>query len=134
MSTEPPAFAAEPHRIAYREPGDLGALRTYVTSYAERAGLPSSRSGLLALAVSELATNTLLYTAGGGTMVLWAEPGEIVCEVHDQGPISSRPAVARMPAADAPSGRGLALVDEVCDEVRTYSTAQATVVQVRMRL
>ncbi|WP_144126585.1 ATP-binding protein [Catellatospora sichuanensis] len=134
MSAEPPVFDTEPHRIAYREAGDLGKLRTHVTSYAERAGLPSSRSGLLALAVSELATNTLMYTAGGGTMVLWAEPGEIVCELHDQGPVGGRPAPARMPAADAPSGRGLAIVDQVCDEVRTYHTDKATVVQVRMRL
>ncbi|MEV0461027.1 ATP-binding protein [Catellatospora methionotrophica] len=132
MSTE--RHATEPHRVPYREAGDLGTLRTYVTSYAEKAGLPASRSGLLALAVSELATNTLMYTAGGGTMVLWAEPGEIVCELHDQGPVASRPAPALMPAADAPSGRGLAIVDEVCDEVRTYRTDQSTVVQVRMRL
>ncbi|MEK8105703.1 hypothetical protein NKG94_12165 [Micromonospora sp. M12] len=40
---------------------------------------------LLTLAVSELATNTLQHTTGGGWVRLWAEPGQLFCDIVDRG-------------------------------------------------
>ena len=37
------------------------------------------------MAVSELATNTLQHTTGGGLVRILAEPGRVCCEVVDRG-------------------------------------------------
>ena len=73
--------------LSYDEPGDLagGARvrpgRAPATSACPRRGPTCSR-----LAVSELATNTLQHTAGGGRVRLWAEAGRLLCDVDRPGP------------------------------------------------
>ncbi|MCM4082022.1 ATP-binding protein [Paractinoplanes hotanensis] len=99
----------------YAEPGDLAHVREFVRTGATRLGLPEHRAELLTLAVSELATNTLQHTAGGGLVRLHSAGGRIVCDVIDGG--SVRALGRAMPAADALRGRGLAIVERVCDEV-----------------
>lgn len=118
--------------IEYRRPTDLAAVRGFVQGAAEQAGLAPARAQLLALAVSELATNTLEHTAAGGLVTVWAEPDAVLCEVHDQGPLAAREVSRPMPAATAVRGRGLAIVERVCDEVSLHTVAGATVVRLRM--
>ncbi|BCJ76954.1 hypothetical protein CS0771_64980 [Catellatospora sp. IY07-71] len=109
---------------------DLAGVRVLIRDRAVAAGLPIGRAELLMLAVSELMSNTLEHTGGGGVVRLWAEAGVLVCEVEDHQPAGSRPVRRVMPAADAPRGRGLALVEQVCD---TVSVARGgAVVQLRM--
>lgn len=109
---------------------DLAAVRRLVRERAVAAGLAVARAELLMLAVSELVSNTIEHTGGGGVVRVWAEAGAVVCEVADRRPGGSRPSgVAVMPAADAIRGRGLAIVERVCDVV---SLADDRTVQVRM--
>ena len=60
--------------MAYQVATDVRALRAFVSAGALARGLPAERVELLTLAVSELATNTLQHTTGGGWVRLWAEP------------------------------------------------------------
>jgi anti-sigma regulatory factor (Ser/Thr protein kinase) len=99
-----------------------------VRAYAIQAGLTPARADLLMLAVSELATNTLLYTSDGGLVEMRAEDGGVVCEVTDHGPVTCRTARS-MPPADASSGRGLAIVHLVCDDVAMRTEGARTVVR-----
>jgi len=125
--------AAEPTGvITYATPGDLRRVRALVRDCATALGLPATRVELLALAVTELATNTLQHTTGGGRISLWRDGGRLFCDVVDAGPV--RVFGRRMPAADAVSGRGLAIVERVCDEVTTSTGPDGTLVRLRMDL
>jgi anti-sigma regulatory factor (Ser/Thr protein kinase) len=118
--------------MVYRLITDLAAVRSFVCSRAIALGLDPSRAEMLMLAVNELATNTLQYTGGGGQVQLWAEKGQLVCDVVDQGPVRS---FGRgMPPADAVRGRGLAIVELVCDHVAAFASAHGTVVRMRLGL
>ncbi|MEV4416519.1 ATP-binding protein [Catellatospora sp. NPDC049609] len=117
--------------VTFDAAGDLARVRAFVRAWAVEAGLVPARADLLMLAVSELMSNTLEHTGGGGVVRLWAEGGSLVCEVADARPAGSRRAgAALMPAADAPRGRGLAIVEQVCDEVSLKGDGSA--VQLRM--
>ncbi|MEH1165236.1 ATP-binding protein [Micromonospora sp. CPCC 205539] len=121
-----------PDTMAYQVANDLRALRAFVSTRALARGLSPHRVELLALAVSELATNTLQHTTGGGHVRLWAEADQLVCDVVDRGP--TRAFGRGMPAADAVRGRGLAIVEQVCDEVAVLTRPKETVVRIRLGL
>ncbi len=126
-AAEPPAGSAE---MTYDRAGDLAVVREFVRVEAARLGLPAHRAELLIIAVSELATNTLQHTSGGGRVRMWAEPDLLVCEVLDHGPM--RALHHAMPAAESPRGRGLAIVERLCDEVTISTGPDGT--RVRLRL
>ena len=127
-----PPPATSPGETSYRVPGDLALVRRFVRAESERMGLSRVRADLLAVAVSELATNTLQHTGGGGVVRIWAEPGRVRCEVVDGG---VPPGFGRaMPAADQPRGRGLAIVERICDEVAIHPDGTGTAVRLGMFL
>ena len=110
MPEPPAAFAGVgPDTLSYSRVDDLAAVRGFVRARSQALGLPPERVGTLLVAVSELATNTLRHTAGGGRVRVFAEPGFVVCDVVDSGP--PREFGREMPAPDAVSGRGLAIVE-----------------------
>ena len=113
-----------PDEMSYDRPADLAEVRAFVRARAGDLGLPERRADLLTLAVSELATNTLQHTAGGGRVRLRVERGRLLCDVIDQGPV--RLLGRAMPAAQEIRGRGLAIVERVCDEVGIESENGST--------
>ncbi|WP_307850662.1 ATP-binding protein [Micromonospora sp. H61] len=125
-----PTHAAD--TMAYQLATDIRALRAFVSAGALARGLSAERVELLTLAVSELATNTLQHTTGGGWVRLWAEPDQLFCDVVDQGP--TRAFGRSMPAADSVRGRGLAIVEQICDEVAVLTSPGETVVRIRLSL
>jgi anti-sigma regulatory factor (Ser/Thr protein kinase) len=118
--------------MRYRLVSDLAAIRAFVHDRAIALGLPGERADLLTLAVNELATNTLQYTREGGEVQVWAESGQVFCDVVDQGPVRSFG--GPMPSADAVRGRGLAIVELVCDHVAAFAGARGTVVRMQLGL
>ena len=129
MNAQP---ATAPYEAFYRLPGDLAPLRDFVRLHATTLGLSGDRADLLTLAVSELATNTLQHTTGGGRVRLWASDGRVLCDVIDGGPMRTlgRP----MPAAEALRGRGLAIVERICDEVGVEPATEGTRVRLALKL
>ena len=132
MSEQPEGHSAVEDTMSYSAAAELSAVRAFVHARGLALGLPARRADLLTLAVSELATNTLQYTAGGGRVRLWSEPGRLFCEIFDRGPVHA--ALRDMPNADALRGRGLAIVDRVCDAVSTHALAQGTLVRLTFNL
>ena len=122
----PPARA---EHLAYR--GDLRPVRDFVTRFAQRSGLDPDRAADLVLAVGELAANTLRHTSGGGVVHAWRAPGEVICQVTDQGRISD-PLVGRRRPPDA-SGLGIWVVHQVCDLVELRTGRSGTAVRVHLR-
>jgi anti-sigma regulatory factor (Ser/Thr protein kinase) len=125
----PPATAA---RLRYRD--NLRAVRDVVTDYAEHAGLAPGRSTDLVLAVSEVAANTLRHTEGTGLLQVWADGGEIICQVSDSGQIADPLAGRRRPAAESFRHGGLWVVNQICDLVELRSGPDGTVVRMHVRL
>jgi serine/threonine-protein kinase RsbW len=126
------ASATRPAEIGYGVPADLIRVRDFVRAEATAHGMKPPRADMLTVAVSELATNTLQHTTGGGRVRIWAEPGMIRVDVVDQGP--PRPLGRPMPAADAPRGRGLPIVEKVCDSVEVSTGPEGTRVRLGMRV
>lgn len=123
---------AEREELAFTAHG-LGAIRGLVAQQASRAGLPETVREDLVLAVNELATNSVQYGGGGGTLRIWRELGALVCDVRDRGFISDPLAGRRRPPVDQYGGRGLWLVNRLCDLVQIRSSPDGTVVRVHMR-
>jgi anti-sigma regulatory factor (Ser/Thr protein kinase) len=113
----------------------LRAVRRAVAEFAEAVGLSRPRVADLTLAANELVGNTMAHAGGRGTLSLWARDGYLVGQVRDAGHIAD-PLAGRVPVlADAgPGGRGLLLVNLLCDLVRIHTTSGATTIRIRMRI
>ena len=117
---------------------ELRALRLFVQDLALRAGLPAHRVPDLCLAVNEVATNTLEHTHASGVLSVWQDPDtdSLICEITDSGQLHDR-LVGRMPTDErGPHGRGLMLVNSLCDlvEIPTGQIGAGTTVRLHMRL
>lgn len=124
-----PAPPADHEQLLFTRMG-LSAVRNLVAARAEAGGLSVVTGEELVLAINELATNSVQYGGGGGTLRIWSEPGAFVCEVRDRGFIRD-PLVGRLaPPVDQHGGRGLWLVNQLCDLVQIRSAPSGTVVRV----
>jgi anti-sigma regulatory factor (Ser/Thr protein kinase) len=112
----------------------LTDLRDIVFHRAEDAGLTTDRALDLVLAINELASNSAVHSGGAGVVRLWSEGATLVCEVADEGLIEDPLAGRRRPEPSDAYGRGLFLVNQVCDLVQIRSGPGGTVVRVRMAL
>ena len=111
-------------------PRDLPATRRTVAQYARRVGLSEEQVEVLELAASELATNSIRYGGGSGTLAMWLERDAVVIEFTDAGHLAD-PLTGRLtPPLEAPGGRGLYLVNQLCDLVQLRSSPRGTTVRV----
>jgi anti-sigma regulatory factor (Ser/Thr protein kinase) len=126
----PPA----PGAMSYRYTTDLAAIRAVVHRYALQAGLPEPRAIDLVLAVSEVAANTVRHAKSPGSLKIWYDSAEIVCQIHDEGTITDPLAGRRRPSLDALGGHGLWIVNQVCDQVDMHSDETGTTIRLHMKL
>jgi anti-sigma regulatory factor (Ser/Thr protein kinase) len=120
--------------MSYRYTTDLAAVRAVVHRYAKQAGLPESRAIDLVLAVSEVAANTVRHAKSPGSLKIWYDSVEIVCQIQDEGFISDPLAGQRRPSLDAMGGHGLWIVYQVCDDVEIRSDEMGTTIRLHMAL
>jgi anti-sigma regulatory factor (Ser/Thr protein kinase) len=123
---------AEHEELAFTV-GGLSAVRALVARCGSEAGLGEMAREDFVLAVNELATNSVQHGGGGGMLRVWQEPGALVCDVRDRGFIEDPLAGRRRPPIDQYGGRGLWLVNRLCDLVQIRSSPSGTVVRVHMR-
>lgn len=122
----------------FRSPRELPAVRDFVETLASKAGLPAQRVADLCLAVNEVATNTLVHTNQAGILSIWQDPdtNSLICEISDSGQLRDR-LVGRIPPAQSePHGRGLIMVNVLCDlvEIPTGRIGTGTTVRLHMQL
>jgi len=128
-----PAPGGEVNELAFAR-GSLAELRRAVLDWATAQTLGIERAEELVLAVDELATNSIRYGGGTGRLRCWREGATLLCEVRDAGWIEA-PLVGReRPAPDAQGGRGMWLVNQLCDLVQIRSAPAGSVVRVHKRL
>lgn len=112
----------------------LAELRHTIAAWATANGLGAERTDELVLAVDELASNSIRHGGGAGTLRWWREDEALLCEVRDEGWIPARLAGHVRPGTDARCGRGLWLVNQLCDLVQIRSAPAGSAVRVHKRL
>src|SRR5260370_10526275 len=128
----PPPDLDDP--MSYTYTTDLAAIRAVVHRYAIQAGLTEARAIDLTLAVSEVAANTIKHAKSPGSLKIWYDTNEIVCQIHDEGIITDPMAGRREPSLDALGGHGLWIVNQVCDNVGMQSDESGATISLHMNL
>jgi anti-sigma regulatory factor (Ser/Thr protein kinase) len=114
---------------------NLSEVRALAETQARRAGLAEERIVDFVIAVSEIAANTVRHARTQGSMDIWSDAGEIICEMRDGGVIADPASAGRQPpAADASGGHGLWLARQICDTVELHSDSEGTVIRLHMSL
>jgi anti-sigma regulatory factor (Ser/Thr protein kinase) len=114
---------------------NLSEVRILAETQARSAGLAEDRIIDFVIAVSEVAANTVRHAQSPGSMEIWSEAGEIVCEIRDSGVIADPEGAGRQPpAADASGGHGLWLVHQICDKVELRSDSSGTTIRLHLSL
>jgi anti-sigma regulatory factor (Ser/Thr protein kinase) len=109
-------------------------LRSSVYDRATAVGLGAQRARDLVLAVIEASSNSIVHGGGCGTLRSWRTPHALVHEITDRGHIRDPLVGRRQPSHDQVKGRGLWLVNELCDLVQLRSSPTGTVVRLHMHL
>jgi anti-sigma regulatory factor (Ser/Thr protein kinase) len=128
-----PLAAAPPDagRFHYDATG-LRALREFVSGRPEASDLSTRALDTLVFVANELATNSVRHAAGGGSLAIWRDGDRVVCEVTDPGWIRD-PLVGRVePPEDREGGRGVWLVNQLCDLVQIRTTPNGTTVRAHL--
>ena len=125
----PPAPRDVPARM-FRA-GELPALRADVFDYATASGVSPGLAVDLALAVHEIAANSVEHAGGSGTVRLWTADGHVMCEVQDEGMVNDRLIGRRAAGPDVERGRGVWMANHLCDLVQIRSCQQGTTVRLR---
>jgi anti-sigma regulatory factor (Ser/Thr protein kinase) len=126
LLSEPPGS----HVVRTITSASLRSVRDLALHVARVCGVDESRAADLGLALHELGVNTLVHGGGGGTLRLWRTADALVCEVVDAGVVTD-PLTGRFaPDMEEPDGRGLWMVNQLCDLVQLRSSATGTTVRV----
>jgi anti-sigma regulatory factor (Ser/Thr protein kinase) len=124
----PPADAAE---LAFSS-GNGREVRAFAEQAARSLRLAPEGVENVVFAAGELTANSVIHGGGGGRITAWAEADSVVLEVRDAG-IVDNPLVGRLrPHVDESRGRGLWLVNQLCDLVQIRSGPRGTAVRVHV--
>lgn len=112
---------------------DLGTVRAIVRSAAGMAGLGEDKADGFVYAVNEVVSNSIRHGDGRAELSVWMVEGYLVCEVQDGGRITDPLAGRIPPALGRTSGRGLWMVNQLCDLVQVRSPHSGTCVRMFVR-
>jgi anti-sigma regulatory factor (Ser/Thr protein kinase) len=127
----PPPAAATALRIGDT---DLSPLRLFVSEHARRLGMSRSYLNDLHVAITELATNAIRHGAPPIDFRLWAEFGDLVCEITDAGVWEPADVPGFTPPDPLRSGFGLWAVRMLCAVVQLRTGATGTTVRLHVPL
>jgi anti-sigma regulatory factor (Ser/Thr protein kinase) len=128
----PFAEPAEPWAALTFGAADLPEVRSTVVDQAVLAGLLPDRMEDLQIAVNELATNAVSHTIGPGRLRVWRETDRVVCEITSPGRLVDPLAGRLPPDPERECGRGLVLVNHLCDLVQLYTGYTHTTLRVHV--
>jgi anti-sigma regulatory factor (Ser/Thr protein kinase) len=111
---------------------ELGEIRRLAAEIATTAGVAPERIDDLVIAVSEVVTNTVLHGGGTGQIALWHDGDRYLCDVRDRGRISDPLAGRVRPSIDRPGGRGLWIMNQLCDLVQVRATPDGQAIRLHL--
>lgn len=127
----PQAEAIEPvheHRFS----GDLRSLRHAIARDSIARALRPERRADLVFAINEAATNAVKHGDGVCTARLWSDGERVVSEVSTGSRLRDVFAGRRRPGAEVASGRGLWLINQLCDLVELRSGETGTTLRMHV--
>jgi len=104
----------------------------FVADYAAQVGLSMNRRIDFAVAVSEIANNSLKSGCGPGLIRLWSEGRRIVCEIRDRSKLGDPLADRQLPSPDAAHNIGLWVANQLCDLVQVRPLHDETIVRLHL--
>jgi anti-sigma regulatory factor (Ser/Thr protein kinase) len=129
-----PALPERAATLTVDDPHALTDARRFAATQADHFGLPDERVIDLETAVTELVSNAIVHGGGEGSLRLWTEDEQVVCEVRDTGRFTDVLA-GRLPVdAERTNGRGLLLVNHLSDLLSIYAGPAGTAVRVHLSL
>ena len=114
--------------------GDLWALRHSLAELEMLGELDPGRLEDLIFSVNEAASNAVAHGDGTCQARVWRDGGRVVSEVVTASSIGDPLAGLRRPDPGATGGRGLWLIDELCDLVEVRSGPEGTSVRMHVAL
>jgi anti-sigma regulatory factor (Ser/Thr protein kinase) len=126
---EPPTTSVD---VVFRV-GSLGGVRSLVVDEAMNAGLGEARASDMVVAVNEAASNSVRYGGGQGILRIWTTADSLICQVSDRGYIDDALVGRVRPTEEAPGGRGLWMVNQLCELVQVRSLPEGTTVRMHIR-
>jgi anti-sigma regulatory factor (Ser/Thr protein kinase) len=113
-----PAEDGPAHAVRFAfGPAELRRVRTRAEEFGRAAGLSDEAVIDLTLAVGEAADNAVQHGGGGGRLTMWCAGTGVVVEIIDAGRLTDPLAGRRRPSLNAPGGRGLWMIHQLCDLV-----------------
>lgn len=112
---------------------DLVALRRFATTSDPGGDLTPGALADFVFSLNELAANVIRHGHGRGRIRIWRDAGTVVGEVAGPGCVRDALAGRRRPAPAAGGGRGLWLLNQMCDLVELRTGERGTTVRVRMQ-
>jgi anti-sigma regulatory factor (Ser/Thr protein kinase) len=112
----PPGVSTSSHRVERSlpaQPMSVPLARSWAEGWLAGSSVPRDRRDTVTLVVSELVTNAVRQGDGPVRVTLDVGDGTLLVEVFDSG---HRLPMLSESAPDSTSGRGLHLIDMVCDE------------------
>lgn len=106
----------------------VSTARQFVGDTLASWGVDESTAGSALLVTSELTTNAVLYGHGAGWLALRHEPDALVVEVSDRAPAELALHAAPSWDGEATLGRGLRIVETVCQDWGVRPTDDGKVV------
>ena len=113
--------------------GDLHQMRKQAAASRAASDLSSERRNEFVLAINEGASNALEYGKPPHALRLWRRGGEVIGEVSGGGQIEDPLVGRRRPAPSALRGRGLWMVNQLCDLVELRSHRSRTTLRMHKR-
>jgi anti-sigma regulatory factor (Ser/Thr protein kinase) len=128
-----PPRATQARRLSFTA-AELSSVRHAVAQWARSHSLGLLDTEDLVLAVNELATNSVRYGGGRGTLRIWREGEVLICEIESEGLIEE-PLLGRVrPAPSSRTGRGVWLANQLCDLLQIRSLPGGSVFRVHKAL
>jgi anti-sigma regulatory factor (Ser/Thr protein kinase) len=114
---------------------DLCAARRFLrASVDNEAAMDPERLNDLLLAVNEATTNAVVHGRGPCLLSVWQADGHLVCEITDGGRIGDPLVGRRRPASGSLGGRGLWMINQLCDLVELRPGPRGTTLRLHMSL
>lgn len=110
----------------------LPTLRRVVARHGSEWGLDGVRVEDLVLAVDEIAINAVRHGGSDPTLTMWREGDRVVCEARDRGLMNDAMVGRVHPGHASTGGRGLWIVNQLCDLVQIRSSPEGTVVRIHI--
>jgi anti-sigma regulatory factor (Ser/Thr protein kinase) len=110
----------------------LAEMRAMVAELARATGLSPDQVEDLRVAANEIATNAVVHSGLPGVLRIWPDEEGVVCEITGSSVLTDRLAGRIPPSPVSDSGRGLLLVNYLCDLVQVHTDATSTTVRLHM--